>query len=269
MASPASPPHQALLRALTLMGIAEDQDKFVRNGINTFEHLSHLSREDLRALGLQEARCDTVIRSIAITRLAAPNSPAAGRIAEGREAEPNRNEKRQYRRRPKKDPNAPVPPLTAYVVFANEYRANASDPAAFIEIARAVGKAWRSLLAKERERRERDAKLDKDRYRAEMDAYKQTKQYREYEEYLVHFKAEEQERQTRALAELSSNHMQDVDKSEGDTPPLSAIGGDTSPTAALFPSNPHGAISNVEQISKQLFDDLVRLPGTLGHHTTY
>ena len=59
----------------------------------------------------------------------------------------------------------------------------------FTELAKIVGEKWQVLRAEEREQYEQRAAASKERYQAEMAAYKKTELYAQYQDYLLDFKA--------------------------------------------------------------------------------
>ena len=63
------------------------------------------------------------------------------------------------------------------------------DNLSFTAIAKKVGERWQDLTAEDREPYEIEASTAKERYHAEMAEYKTTRSYREYQQYLVEFKA--------------------------------------------------------------------------------
>lgn len=63
----------------------------------------------------------------------------------------------------------------------------------FTEIAKLVGERWQELQAHEKEPCEREAQTLKDKYYSELRKYKKTPQYKEYQEYLIDFKAKHSE----------------------------------------------------------------------------
>lgn len=60
----------------------------------------------------------------------------------------------------------------------------------FVEIAKAVGKRWQLLPPEEKATRENKSQVMKDSYYAQLDKYKNTQQYADYQKYLVNFRAE-------------------------------------------------------------------------------
>ncbi|KAI4848094.1 hypothetical protein E4T44_04135 [Aureobasidium sp. EXF-8845] len=64
----------------------------------------------------------------------------------------------------------------------------------FTDIAKLVGERWQELQAHEKEPCEREAQALKDTYYAERRKYEKTPQYKQYQDYLVEFKAKHSER---------------------------------------------------------------------------
>jgi hypothetical protein len=59
----------------------------------------------------------------------------------------------------------------------------------FTAIAKRVGERWQDIPAEDKEPYESEATSAKEKYHAEMSEYKTTRSYREYQQYLVDFKA--------------------------------------------------------------------------------
>ncbi|KAG9883148.1 hypothetical protein KCU98_g19230, partial [Aureobasidium melanogenum] len=62
----------------------------------------------------------------------------------------------------------------------------------FTEIAKLVGERWQELGPNEKEPCEREAQALKDKYYSELRQYKKTPQYKQYQDYLIEFKAKQQ-----------------------------------------------------------------------------
>ncbi|KAK2592706.1 hypothetical protein QQS21_009581, partial [Conoideocrella luteorostrata] len=92
--------------------------------------------------------------------------------------------KRKYRRHPKADENAPKRPPTAYVLFANKIRQDLKDEnLTFSEIAKIVGKNWRTLPDEEKKTYEDQANAAKIEYDSKFVEYRKTSNYRHYMRY--------------------------------------------------------------------------------------
>ena len=88
-------------------------------------------------------------------------------------ASPGRVTKRRANK-PKKDPNAPKRPLTAYFFFINENRAKvkeANPDLKLTQISTELGKRWQGMALKEKAKFEKMAEKDKVRYAKEMEGY--------------------------------------------------------------------------------------------------
>ncbi|XP_055354536.1 high mobility group protein 20A-like [Paramacrobiotus metropolitanus] len=88
------------------------------------------------------------------------------------------------RKRAKKDPNAPVKPLSAYLLFLldkqEEIRRNSRDVLSVAETTKRVGQAWRTLSSEDRKIYEEQADKAKLQHAAEMEEYKKTDDYRNF-----------------------------------------------------------------------------------------
>ncbi|KAI9749499.1 MAG: hypothetical protein M1835_001539, partial [Candelina submexicana] len=103
-----------------------------------------------------------------------------------------KKEKRKYRRHPKADENAPDRPPSAYVIFSNKIREdlrNRYQSLSFTEIAKLVGEKWQVLSRSEKEPFESQAATLKAQYNVQLAQYKETNNYKEYQQYVTDFKA--------------------------------------------------------------------------------
>ncbi|KAG1149538.1 hypothetical protein G6F37_011398 [Rhizopus arrhizus] len=102
--------------------------------------------------------------------------------------------KRKYRRHAKPDRNAPIKPPSAYVMFSNDARAKLKNQnLSFAELAKVVGDQWKNLSYYEKQAYERKATRAKDEYLAALEHYRQTNEYKKYQEYLKDFKAKQED----------------------------------------------------------------------------
>lgn len=65
----------------------------------------------------------------------------------------------------------------------------------FTEIAKLVGENWQNLPPSEKEPYEAQAFADKERYNQELAEYKETENYKQYNQYLIDFKAKQASQQ--------------------------------------------------------------------------
>jgi len=101
----------------------------------------------------------------------------------------NVSTKRKYKRHPKRDKNAPIKPLSAYVMFAHKVREEFSGQnIPFPDMAKIVGERWKNIRPEEKESYEIEAAKKKEEYQAEMSVYKTTESWKKYQEYLKEFK---------------------------------------------------------------------------------
>lgn len=97
--------------------------------------------------------------------------------------------KRKYKRHPKRDKNAPVKPLSAYVMFAHKVREEyAGQNISFPDMAKIVGDRWKTVNPEVKEAIENEAAKAKEEYQAAMAVYKTTDYWKKYQEYLKEFK---------------------------------------------------------------------------------
>jgi len=79
------------------------------------------------------------------------------------------------KKKKKKDPNAPKRNQTAFFLYSNMHRANVKETnpdAGFGDIAKIISKQFKALTEKEREKYDKLAAEDKERYQRQMAAYK-------------------------------------------------------------------------------------------------
>ncbi|KAG1052866.1 hypothetical protein G6F43_005019 [Rhizopus delemar] len=96
--------------------------------------------------------------------------------------------KRKYHKRPKKDRNAPIKPMSAYIMFSSDIRTGLKDrKLPFEEVSKIIGDQWKALDEGERQAYERMAMRAKDEYLVALKEYKQTDKYRQYQSYLKDF----------------------------------------------------------------------------------
>ncbi|RHZ55444.1 hypothetical protein Glove_415g25 [Diversispora epigaea] len=101
------------------------------------------------------------------------------------------NQKRKYKRHPKRDQNAPSKPHSAYVLFAqkvrSEYKVKEMN-LTFPEMAKVVGDRWKKISTHEKEELEAQASAEKEKYLVSLSKYKTTEHWKKYQEYLKEFK---------------------------------------------------------------------------------
>ncbi|GAB5592825.1 hypothetical protein Unana1_07725 [Umbelopsis nana] len=89
--------------------------------------------------------------------------------------------KRQYRRHPKADLNAPIKPASGYVMFANALREDIKDKKlSFADIAKVVGERWKQISAVEKFYWEDTAAKAKQDYLKQAAEYKKTDCYESF-----------------------------------------------------------------------------------------
>ena len=165
-----------LMEGLTLLGFPEYYDRLLRNGVESWEVFLLLTDEDLQTLDIESDHRKTILRIKGILELSqnslltsqpedyisdypGDQSPHTIRLLP-EERRPStadsQDGKSKYRHHLKADSNAPSKPLTAYVVFANEYQNSLTQERSLIDIAKEVGRAWQALSTDERGRRENE-----------------------------------------------------------------------------------------------------------------
>lgn len=82
---------------------------------------------------------------------------------------------KRKKKKKKKDPNAPKRNQTAFFIYSNMHRATVKETnpeAGFGDIAKIISKLFKALSEKEREKYDKLAAEDKERYQRQMAAYK-------------------------------------------------------------------------------------------------
>ncbi|KAJ4823729.1 High mobility group B protein 6 [Turnera subulata] len=98
-------------------------------------------------------------------------------------------EKDTKKSKKEKDPLKPKQPMSAFFMFSNERRAALlAENKNVTEVAKMIGEEWKNLTQKQKEPYEKMAKINKEKYVQEMEAYKQKK-----EEEATNLKKEEEE----------------------------------------------------------------------------
>lgn len=106
-----------------------------------------------------------------------------------RHAESLENKKRTYRRHPKADIHGPKHPLSAYILFSNDVRKNLQhQQLSFTQMARQVGESWQLFGSAELSEWKLRAAAARELYLQDLEEYKQTGEYKEYQRYLFDFK---------------------------------------------------------------------------------
>jgi hypothetical protein len=194
---------------LAQLGLGQYEQPLMDNGFETWETVTRITEADMNNLGfklghrrklqraIREHDSSTTPEMECLARnLSFPYGglPVIG--AQPKDFQPQHESvtpvKRQYRRHPRPDHNAPYKPKTAYVLFTEHVR---TDPAIsslpFAEIAKEVGKRWGNLSQEERSNVWEKPVADQMReYRAEFERYKTTESYRSYQSYLEGFRQE-------------------------------------------------------------------------------
>lgn len=203
------------------------------NGFEDWETILDITEDDLRDLGFKIGHRRILQRQIAGSRnpstpdtcrsptgdhassAPSPNADASGSTPETLPAE-KRTAKRRYRWHPRPDPNAPKRPKTAYVNFADHLRTNpAIANLSFVEIAREVGKQWQLMDPAMKQKWEAQAASAMQEYEEQMELYRRTDAYQEYQRYLESFKkAPGKTTRQKLRTNSSSDTVPQVDRSE-------------------------------------------------------
>jgi len=189
---------------LDSLGLGRYFTVLCENGFDDWDTVLDITEDDLRELGFKLGHRRTLQREIANYRgsatqegcqsptVANPSgimSPITEHSTSNAEMLLSKRKKRRYRWHARPDPNAPKRPKTAYVNFADHLR---TDPAianmSFVEIAKEVGKQWQVMDTGIKQHWETQAAAAMQGYEEQMEAYRRTEKYQQYQEYMENFK---------------------------------------------------------------------------------
>ncbi|KAI9887975.1 MAG: hypothetical protein M1823_000232 [Watsoniomyces obsoletus] len=238
-----------LTRKLEELNMVQYLPDFVEAGFEEWEILCDIRESDLDALNVKLGHRRRLQRRIASERglastgaipserdLRKPASPeGASMLPEACTSSGGRPHahKRKYVRHPKPDPNAPKRALSAYATFANDQRRlHDYSTWSFPDIAKQIGELWRSLGADEKERYHAQAALAKEDYAKQMAVYKTTEAYRQYQEYLTGWKADQARKSAKGKGMADGVHGHEKpsmeEGSETSSPPGTMLDGERS-----------------------------------------
>jgi len=123
-----------------------------------------------------------------------------------------------------KDPNAPKRPSTGFFLFVAEKREEvkaslpAEDQNKVTVVTKRCGQMWKNASEEEQAKYKDRSKALKEKYDEDLAAYKQTQNYRDYQEILKEFKEKQkaQERKQNSRGRTKSRKMQVLDDSDTD-----------------------------------------------------
>jgi hypothetical protein len=187
------------------LGLSQYYAILMENGFDDWQTVLDITENDLNDLGFKLSHRRVLQREISKARSAStPGSshtlptariPSAGSptvkasSSTPRPPAAERRTKRRYRWHPQPDPNAPKRPKTAYVTFADHLR---NDPSvarlSFVEIAREVGRQWQLMDSTLKQQWEAQTAAEMQDYEDQMDVYRRTDAYQEYQRYLESFR---------------------------------------------------------------------------------
>lgn len=192
-----------LSTALTRLGLGQYENRLRDNGFEDWDTVTAITEADLAALDFKRGdrrKLQQSIREYSISSSSRASRSFASSVkrphtaagqSEGTQQAARTT--RPYRRHPRPDPNAPTRPKTAYVLFGENIR---QEPAlsglTFTELAKETGKRWSALSPEERAYTWETPVADRlNKYKEELESYKQTDAYRKYQAYLDEFKRQQ------------------------------------------------------------------------------
>jgi len=114
----------------------------------------------------------------------------------------------------KKDPNAPKRPLSAYFLFSTRfYQANKATGIKMTEISKIASQEWKKMTEEQKTPFSAEAAQKKAEYEQAMEKYRETEEYRQYEEKKHQFKME-QRRAAEAEAEAEEEYESESESEE-------------------------------------------------------
>jgi hypothetical protein len=167
------------------------------NGFEDVDTVAYITESDMAELGFKLGDRRKLMNAIAKA-----SRPTASSSEAGRNNLYSSVPKRKYRRHPRPDPNALVRPKTAYVRFGDSVR---NDPSlrnmSFPDVAKETGRRWQALSHAERsEVWEEPAREDLLNFKAELSVYKDTQEYKQYQEYLAGFREQQSKSESSTIA---------------------------------------------------------------------
>ncbi|ORY87577.1 hypothetical protein BCR37DRAFT_1155 [Protomyces lactucae-debilis] len=203
---------------LEQLGLSQYIARLEQEGFDEWASLCDITESDLEALDIKRGHRRILLRHIATIRghpstepLDDGSSDGTGHPEDGTRSRSNSIStrrpslaftdaedsqcqrmmptKRQYKRHPKVDENAPSRPPSAYVMFANQIREEQrQSKLTFTQIARLAGERWKNLGPAEKVKIEAAADALKQKYVAETNEYRKSVEYQLYQDYLSEFK---------------------------------------------------------------------------------
>ncbi|KAF2844185.1 hypothetical protein T440DRAFT_559756 [Plenodomus tracheiphilus IPT5] len=226
---------------LARLGLSQYEERLRSNGFDDWETVTAITETDMVALDfkrgerrkLQRAIREYKSSSTSYRDYVPDNSPLLSgweaAVREHAEASPKSSQQaarttRSYRRHPRPDPNAPHKPKTAYVLFGEHVR---QDPtlsrSSFTDIAKETGKRWRDLSQEERVNTWEAPASDRlEKYKEELDCYKETEEYRNYQMYLEEFR--QQQHHSASMGSLDNKFSSAQEIADSNQPPATLEG---------------------------------------------
>ena len=181
---------EAVLEDLALQEYFND---LVEHGFDTWHNLIHIQETDMATIGIKLGHRRKLQREIARrqghddqaglsgVQVAPPQTNERGSGVDGNRQDPRA--KRRYKRKVPRDPNAPMPPDSAYVAY-NRAQRQAPEVAnlSFVEIAKLVGDRWTHLPRDAKDVWKQNAEAERELYKSTVADYRQTEAYRNYRE---------------------------------------------------------------------------------------
>jgi hypothetical protein len=199
-----------LSAALARLRLSQYEQCLRQNGFEDWETVTAITEADMAALNFKRGdrrKLQHAIREYSTLRASGREHrtghlslPSGGSISSGEhaEVEPKSSQQtarttRPYRRHPRPDLNSPQKPKTAYMLFGEHIRQDLTlSHLSFTDIAKETGKRWRALSDEERLKTwETPADHRLSRYKEELERYKETEEYQNYQMYLKKFKQQQ------------------------------------------------------------------------------
>ncbi|KAL8914903.1 MAG: hypothetical protein Q9171_000530 [Xanthocarpia ochracea] len=194
---------------LSSFGLPQYYGSFVEAGFDSWETILDITESDLDCLDVQRGHRRRLQQEIAHTLNS--RSVAHRQQSDAIHRSLPVDAKRQYTHHPKPDPNAPQRPLSAYVLFSNNVRAELKDQSlSFADKSKIVGDRWKNMSDSARDSWKQATNGPWDKYKADKLKYRDSDPYRQYQAYLVEFNGLQSSKKRKVLSHDFLHEMDEV-----------------------------------------------------------
>ena len=194
---------------LSSFGLLQYYGSFVEAGFDSWETILDITESDLDCLDVQRGHRRRLQQEIAHTLNS--RNDAHRQQSDAFHRSLSVDAKRQYTHHPKPDPNAPLRPLSAYVLFSNNVRAELKDQSlSFADKSKIVGDRWKNISDSARDSWKQATNGPWDKYKADKLKYRDSDSYRQYQAYLVEFNGLQSSKKRKVLSHDFLHEMDEV-----------------------------------------------------------